>query len=85
MWEEDPRWQQAHYKVFLYALCLFTVLAPIVSAFTGNWGITRSYFMGIGILAAAVCLYIVVVWTAVRALMLVVWLCKKFLAKAHRH
>ncbi len=85
MWEKDPRWQQAHYKVVIYAICVFTVLIPLISLFTGNWEITRSYFMWLGILAAAACLYDALVWIAVRVVMSAVWLYRRLLGRAHRH
>ena len=84
MWEEDPRWQQAHYKVFIYAICVFTLLVPLVSLCMGDWSLTRSYFMGLGILTASLCVCAALIWTAIHLVMWMVWLCKRFLGRAHR-
>jgi hypothetical protein len=79
MWKEDPRWQQAHYKVVIYAIGIFALLIPLVSLFSGDWEITRTYFLILGILAAAVCLYDALVWVAVRVVLFVISLCKRLL------
>jgi len=72
MWEEDPRWQQAQYKILVWSVGVSGPFALFVSALTGDWSVARWYFTAVGVVVAALCVYAAVVWMVGHAAMLLI-------------
>ncbi len=62
MWEEDPKWQQAKYRILV---CLGFVTVPVLiflSLWLDNWSPALAVLGTLGILFAALCIYAALVW-----------------------
>jgi hypothetical protein len=77
MWEEDPRWQQANYRFLLWSVGIVGVAAVLFSVFDGDWTFARYYFLGLGVVLAALCIYAAIVWTVAQVAFLLIRLCRK--------
>src|SRR5688572_3808765 len=76
MWEEDPRWQQAHYRFLLWSVGVIGVVVVLISALNGDWDLIRYYFVGLGVVLGVLCTYAAIVWTVAHSAM--------FLNRLHR-
>jgi hypothetical protein len=72
MWEEDPRWQEANYRLLLWSVVVLGGVAVLASIFTGDWTFARGCFIGAAIILAALVIYAAVVWTVGHLIVLVV-------------
>jgi len=63
MWEEDPRWQQANYRLLVGAVGFGLIGYFLLSLFSSDWHYLRIFLEVLGVIAAALCLYAIVVWT----------------------
>ena len=72
MWEEDPRWQQANYRLLVGAVVVGLIGSFLISLFSGDWQIVQIFLEILGVILAAICLYAAFVWT-VAHLGVMVW------------
>jgi chromate transport protein ChrA len=63
MWEEDPRWQQANYRLLVGAVVVGLVGSFLISLFSGDWQLFGGFLEVLGVIFAALCTYAVFVWT----------------------
>jgi uncharacterized membrane protein YjjP (DUF1212 family) len=63
MWEEDPRWQQANYRLLVWLVVIAVVGGFIVSLWSGQWQTYQILLEFLGIILAALCIYAALVWT----------------------
>ena len=62
MWEEDPRWQAANYRLLIGSTVVLTLLATGWSILERDWEFLRYWFSGLGAIVAALCIYATLVW-----------------------
>jgi hypothetical protein len=77
MWEEDPRYQNAVYRFLIGSVVALTVLATVTSILERDWEFLGYWFLGLGVVFAALCLYAAVVWLLVHIVRLAAWLMRK--------
>jgi hypothetical protein len=77
VWDEDPRWLDAQYKLVVWSVAILGVLALLASALYGDWAIAGWYFGGLAVLLGAVCIYGAVVWVLVRGVQLLGRICNR--------
>ena len=63
MWDEDPRYQQAHYRLLVWTVVVGTFGGLCVSLWTGDWGPYQTFLEVLGVILAALCIYAALVWT----------------------
>jgi hypothetical protein len=63
MWEEDPRWQQANYRLLVWTVVIGTVGFFIISLWSGDWQPFRVLLELLGGILGALCIYAAGVWT----------------------
>ncbi|HLX95272.1 MAG TPA: hypothetical protein VKU37_05975 [Verrucomicrobiae bacterium] len=63
MWEEDPRWQQANYRVLVWSVAIGVVGSFFISLFSDDWRIFLIFLEVSGVILAALCIYAAFVWT----------------------
>jgi hypothetical protein len=82
MWEEDPRWQQANYRLLVGAVVVGLAGSFLVSIFLGDWVIFRGFLMVLGVILAALCIYAAAIWTAAH-LVVKMWRAFRKLRRKH--
>jgi hypothetical protein len=65
MWDEDPRYANAVYRFLVGSVVTLTVIAVTVSVLERDWELLFHWLLGLGVLCAALCLYVAVVWLGV--------------------
>ena len=69
IWDEDPRWVDAQYRLVVWSVAFLGIIALLASAFTRDWTIAAWYFGALGIVIGGLCIYGAVVlalcWGAV--------------------
>ena len=63
MWEEDPRWQQANYRLLVSAVAIGVVGGFVVALWSGDWQPYQVILEVLGVIVAALCVYAAFVWT----------------------
>jgi uncharacterized membrane protein YjjP (DUF1212 family) len=63
MWEEDPRWQQANYRLLVWTVVIGVVGGFVFSLWSGDWQPYRGLLEFLGVILAALCIYAAVIWT----------------------
>ena len=63
MWEEDPRWQQANYRLLVGAVVVGLVGSFLISLFLGDWQLFGGFLEVLGGILAGLCVYAAFVWT----------------------
>jgi hypothetical protein len=61
MWEEDPRWQQANFRLLVWSVVIGVVGGFTYSLWSGDWQPYRGFLEILGIILAALCIYAAVV------------------------
>jgi uncharacterized membrane protein YjjP (DUF1212 family) len=82
MWEEDPRWQQANYRLLVSAVAIGVVGGFVVALWSGDWQPYQVFLEVLGVIVAALCVYAALVWT-VGHLALKLWNVVKKLRHKH--
>jgi hypothetical protein len=77
MWEEDPRYQNAVYRFLIGSVVALTLIATAASILERDWKFLSNWFLGLGVVFAALCLYAAVVWLVVHIVRLAAWLMRK--------
>jgi hypothetical protein len=77
MWEEDPRYQNAVCRFLIGSVFALTLIATAASILERDWEFLSYWFLGLGIVFAALCLYAAIVWLIVHIVRLVAWLMHK--------
>jgi hypothetical protein len=70
MWEDDPRYQNAIYRFLIGTIIALTLIATVFSILEKNWEFLRSWFLGLGVIIAAICLYALIIWLIVQVVRL---------------
>jgi tellurite resistance protein TehA-like permease len=78
MWEEDPRWQAANYRLLIGSTVVLTLLATGWSILERDWEFLRYWFSGLGAIVAALCIYATLVWLVAHTVRLVARLIRRF-------
>ena len=81
LWEEDPRWQEANYRFLVFLVAVLTVGVVIWSAWMQESTIIGYWFLGLGVLFFALCIYAAIVWTVGH---MSLWLGRLFKRMVHR-
>lgn len=63
MWEEDPRWQQANYRLLVWTVVIGLVGGFLLSLYSGDWQPYYVFLRLLGGFAAVLCAYAALVWT----------------------
>ena len=63
MWEEDPNWQQANYRLLVWTVVIGVIGGLGVSFWSGNWQPYLSFLEALGVFFAALCIYAGLIWT----------------------
>jgi hypothetical protein len=84
MWEEDPRVQNAYFKILLIILAIFSAVFTSISVLKHDWQIAKYYFAFLATLLAASCIYAALVWTFCNVVVLVGRLLRKQLSNNKR-
>jgi chromate transport protein ChrA len=82
VWEEDPRWQQANYRLLVWAVAIGLVGSFLISLFSGDWQLFQVFLEVLGVIVAALCIYAAFVWTVAH---LGVKLLRVFRKLGHKH
>ena len=80
MWEEDPRFQNAVYRFLIGSIVVLTLFATVASVLMRDWEFLRYWLLGLGVVFAALCLYVAIVWLVV----FIVRLAARLIRKAFR-
>jgi hypothetical protein len=62
MWEEDPRYQNVTYRLLIGSIVTLTLIVTTVSIWRSDWALLGHWFLGLGVLTAALCHYAAIVW-----------------------
>ncbi len=62
LWEEDPRYQEANYRCFLFIALFSIVVVATWSGVTGEWAWLGYWMRGLAIFILALCGYAALVW-----------------------
>jgi hypothetical protein len=65
MWEEDPRWQEANYRLLVGGTAGLTLLATAYGLIFREWHFLAVWFSVLGVLVGALCLYAAVICSVV--------------------
>ena len=65
MWDEDPRYQNAVYRFLIGSVVALTLIATVECVLERDWEFLRHWFLGLGVVFAALCLYVAIVWLVV--------------------
>jgi uncharacterized membrane protein len=84
MWEEDPRYQNVAYRFLIGSVVTLTLIASVASVLERDWEFLRHWFLGWGVVFAAICLYAAIVWLAVHIVRMAARLMRKVFQK-NRH
>jgi hypothetical protein len=71
MWEEDPRYQNAACRFLIGSVVTLTLIATVASILKRDWEFLRLWFLGLGAVFAAICLYAATVWLVVQIVRLI--------------
>lgn len=77
MWDEDPGYQEANYRLLLFLVAALTVGVAIWSALEGEWMIFGYWMLGLVVVFLALCLYAGAVWVIGHTVVWVVRLLKR--------
>jgi ABC-type arginine/histidine transport system permease subunit len=77
MWDEDPRYQNAVCRFLIGSVVALTLIATVASILERDWEFLRHWFLGLGVVLAALCLYVAIVWLVVHIVRLVAQLMRK--------
>ena len=82
MWEEDPRWQEANYRFFLFLVAALTVGVAVWSVVESEWAMLGYWMLGLATVFLALCLCAAIVSTIGHS---VVWTVRTFKKVFHRN
>jgi hypothetical protein len=82
MWEEDPRWQQANYRLLVSAVAIGVIGGFVIALWSGDWQPYQVFLEALGVIVAALWVYAALVWT-VGHLALKLWNVVKKLRHKH--
>ena len=77
MWEEEPRYQNIAYRFLIGSVVTLTLIATVASILNRDWEFLRLWFLGLGVVFAAICLYAAIVWLVVQIVRLIARLMRK--------
>ena len=81
MWEEDPRYQEANYRLLLFLVAALSIGVAAWSALTHEWAMLGNWLFGLLTVVLALSFYAAVVWTVVRSIR---WLVRVFKNAFHK-
>ena len=72
MWDEDPRFQEAHYRFVVGSAGVITLLATLLSIVFWDWEFLQYWFTWLGVIVGALSLYAASVWLIGHSLRLII-------------
>jgi hypothetical protein len=63
MWEENPKYQEANYRLLVWTVAIVTIGGLVISYLSDDWGPYQLFLKFLGIILGALCIYATVVWT----------------------
>ena len=82
MWEEDPRYQDANYRLLLFLIAVLTVGVAIWSAWEREWMMLGYWMLGLLVVFLALALYAAAVWMVGQSIVCICAVCKRVFRKA---
>ncbi len=62
MWEENPKWQQANYRLLVWSIAVGVIFGFFISLWSGDWQPYETFLEALGVILAALCIYAAVIW-----------------------
>ncbi len=67
MWEEDPRWQEAHYRLVVGLLVFTLLIGNLLALVLQDWELFQYTWYGVALVVAPILAYGVIMWLIAQA------------------